>query len=244
MNSAVSNFEKAADEIVSVDPATGIEIGRVPRSTADAVKEAVKRSRLAFHTWKLTSFAQRRELISAAREAMLAELDEIAHLISRETGKPFGEAIAMEIAPVLDLMQYFARNAEKMLRPKRIGIGMYSLLGRSSKVVYYPLGVVAVIPAWNYPLAIPLGEAVMALMAGNTVIIKPSELTAFTGIKIGEVFQKAGVPNDVVQIVTGDGRTGAALVEASPDKIMFTGSVATGEKDRFGCGSETYIGRA
>ena len=86
MNSAVSNFEKAADEIVSVDPATGIEIGRVPRSTADAVKEAVKRSRLAFHTWKLTSFAQHRELISAAREAMLAELDEIAHLISANPG--------------------------------------------------------------------------------------------------------------------------------------------------------------
>ena len=165
-----------------------------------------------------------------AREVILAEMDEIAHLISDESGKPFGEAISMEIAPVLDLMQYFARNAEKLLRPHRIGIGLYSLLGRSSKIVYQPLGVVGIIPAWNYPFSIPLGEAVMAVMAGNTVVIKPSELTPFVGLKIGEIFRKAGFPENVVQIVTGDGSTGAALVDAAPDKIMFTGSVATGKK--------------
>jgi succinate-semialdehyde dehydrogenase/glutarate-semialdehyde dehydrogenase len=230
MEPAMSNFESSVEEIVSVDPATGIEIGRVPITGAEAVDEAVRRSRAAFDAWKRTSFARRRKFIFAAREVMLAELDDIARLVSQETGKPFGEAIAMEIAPVLDLMQYFARNAERMLRPKRIGIGMYALLGRSSKIVYHPLGVVAIIPAWNYPLAIPLGEAVMALMAGNTVVIKPSELTSLTGVRIGEIFQKAGVPDDVVQIVTGAGETGAALVRSAPDKIMFTGSVATGKK--------------
>jgi succinate-semialdehyde dehydrogenase/glutarate-semialdehyde dehydrogenase len=136
----------------------------------------------------------------------------------------------MELAPVLDLMQYFARNAERMLKPAKIGIGLYGLLGRSSKIVYHPLGVVGIIPAWNFPFSIPLGEAVMALMAGNTVVIKPSELTPMIGLKIGEVFVKAGFPANAVQIVTGDGRTGAALVDAAPDKVMFTGSVATGKK--------------
>src|SRR4030095_15335264 len=165
-----------------------------------------------------------------AREVILAEMDEIAHLISDESGKPFGEAIAMEIAPVLDLMQYFARNAEKMLRPRRVGIGLYGLFGRSSKIVYHPLGVVGVIPAWNYPLSIPLGETAMALLAGNTVVIKPSELTPLTGLRIGEIFEKAGAPAGLVQVVTGAGETGAALVDAAPDKIMFTGSVATGKK--------------
>lgn len=165
-----------------------------------------------------------------AREIILAEIDEIAHLISAESGKPFGEAIAMEIAPVLDLMQYFARRAERLLRPRSIGIGLYALLGRSSKIVYHPLGVVGIIPAWNYPFSIPLGEAAMALMAGNTVVIKPSELTSLTGLRIGEVFARAGFPEDAVQVITGDGRTGAALVDAAPDKIMFTGSVATGKK--------------
>ena len=136
-----------------------------------------------------------------AREVILAEMDEIAHLISDESGKPFGEAIAMEIAPVLDLMQYFARNAEQMLKPRKIGIGLYGLLGRSSKIVYHPLGVVGIIPAWNYPFSIPLGEAVMALMAGNTLVIKPSELTPFVGLKIGEIFEKAGFPENTVQVV-------------------------------------------
>src|SRR4029079_3651743 len=110
----------------------------------------------------------------------------------------------MEIAPVLDLMQHFARKTEKLLRPTKIKIGLYGLLGRTSKVVYHPLGVVGIIPAWNYPFSIPLGEAAMALMAGNTVVIKPSELTPFIGLKIAEIFQKAGTPGDVVQVVTGD----------------------------------------
>jgi len=218
------------EEIISYNPATGVEVGRVPQTPEAEVRAAVARSRVAFQSWRKTSFAERRRLVMRARDVILAQVDEIAHLISAESGKPFGEAIAMEIAPVLDLMQYFARNTEKLLRPRRRGIGLYATLGRSSKIVYQPLGVVAIIPAWNYPFSIPLGEAGMALMAGNTVVIKPSELTPLVGLTIGEIFEKAGVPKDVVQIVTGDGRTGAALVDAPPDKIMFTGSVATGKR--------------
>ena len=219
-----------SDEIISFNPATGAEIGRVAITSAEDTAAAVARSREVFKQWKQTTFAERKRLVMAAREVILAEVDEIAHLISSESGKPFGEAIAFEIAPVLDLMQHFARNSEKMLRPAKINIGLFKLLGRSSQVVYHPLGVVGVIPAWNYPFSIPLGEAVMALMAGNTVVIKPSELTPFTGLKIGEIFEKAGFPKDAVQIVSGDGTTSAALVEAAPDKIMFTGSVATGKR--------------
>jgi acyl-CoA reductase-like NAD-dependent aldehyde dehydrogenase len=228
--SAVLRLENQTDEIISYNPATGEEIGRVAQNTAEDVKTAVEKSRAAFQAWRQTSFAARRRLIMKAREIILAEMDEIARLISDESGKPVAEALSMEIAPVLDLMQYFARNAEKLLRPRKIDIGLYAMLGRSSKVVYHPLGVVAIIPAWNYPFSIPLGEAAMALMAGNTVVLKPSELTSFIGLKIGEIFEKAGVPESVVQVVTGAGATGAALVEAAPDKIMFTGSVATGKK--------------
>ena len=219
-----------SDEIISFNPATGEAVGREPQMSADEVAAAVERSRIAFQTWKTTSFTKRSFYIMKAREVILSEMDEIANLISAESGKPFGEAIAMEITPVLDLMQYFARNTEKLLAPRRINIGLYTLLGRSSKIVYHPLGVVGIIPAWNYPFSIPLGEAVMALMAGNTVVIKPSELTSLTGLKIGQIFDKAGLPENCVQIVTGAGPTGAALVDAAPDKIMFTGSVATGIK--------------
>lgn len=219
-----------SDEIVSYNPATGAEVGRVPVASADDVTAAVGRAKVAFQSWKQTTFAERARIVMKAREVILADIDGIAHLISQESGKPFGEAIAMELSPVLDLMQYFARNTEKLLRPAKRGIGLYALLGRSSRIVYHPLGVVGIIPAWNYPFSIPLGEAVMSLMAGNTVVIKPSDLTPFVGLKIGEIFEKAGFPENAVQIVTGGGPTGAALVEAAPDKIMFTGSVATGKK--------------
>ncbi len=221
---------KQSNEIVSSNPATGDEVGRVSVPSADEVNTAVERSRAAFQSWKTTSFEERKRLIMAAREVILAEMDNIAQLISDESGKPLAEAFSMEITPVLGLMQWVASGAEKMLRPKMVGIGVYGLMGRSSQIVYYPLGVVGIIPAWNYPFSIPLGEAAMALMAGNTVVIKPSELTPMVGIKIGEVFEKAGFPTGPVQIVTGDGTTGAALVEAAPDKIMFNGSVATGKK--------------
>ncbi len=228
--SAVISFPNKTDEIISYNPATGAEFGRVENTSAEKVEIAVENSRQAFRTWRETSFATRRKFVMKAREIILAELDEIALLIAEESGKPIAEALSMEIAPVLDLMQYFAKNAEKMLKPRKINIGLYGLLGRTSKIVYQPLGVVGIIPAWNYPFSIPLGEVVMSLMAGNTVVLKPSELTPLIGLKIGEICKKAGLPENVVQIVTGAGETGAALVEAAPDKIMFTGSVATGKR--------------
>jgi len=228
--SAVLKFQNESNEIISYNPATGEEYGRVENTSAEKVEIAVGKSRAAFQTWRKSSFAARKKLVMKAREIILAELDEIALLISNESGKPIAEALSMEIAPVLDLMQYFAKHAEKLLKPRKINIGLYGLLGRTSKIVYQPLGVVGIIPAWNYPFSIPLGEVVMSLMAGNTVVLKPSELTPFIGLKIGEIFEKAGLPENVVQVVTGAGETGAALVESAPDKIMFTGSVATGRR--------------
>ena len=228
--SAVLKFQSETDEIISYNPATGEEFGRVENTSAEKIEFAVGKSRQAFAAWRKTSFATRQKFVMKAREVILAELDEIALLISNESGKPIAEALSMEIAPVLDLMQYFAKNTEKLLKPRKINIGLYGLLGRTSKIVYQPSGVVGIIPAWNYPFSIPLGEVVMSLMAGNTVVLKPSELTPLIGLKIGEIFEKAGLPENVVQIVTGAGETGAALVESAPDKIMFTGSVATGRR--------------
>jgi succinate-semialdehyde dehydrogenase/glutarate-semialdehyde dehydrogenase len=161
---------------------------------------------------------------------VLAELEEIALLISKETGKPLTEAISMELSPTLDLMQFFARRTKRMLRAEKIDIGQYGLMGRSSRIVYKPLGVIGIISPWNFPWAIPLGEVVMALMAGNAVVLKPSELTPLVGLKIADVFKRALLADGLLQVLTGDGTTGAALVEAGVDKIMFTGSVATGKR--------------
>lgn len=228
--SAVIPIKIKENEFFSYNPANGEEIGAVKEFSADEVKGAVEKSRAAFQAWRETSFGERKKIVMRAREIILSEMDEIARLISDESGKPVAEALSMEIAPVLDLMRHFARNAEKLLKPRKINIGLYAMMGRGSKIAYQPLGVVGIIPAWNYPFSIPLGEAAMALMAGNTVVLKPSELTSLIGLKIGEIFQKSGVPENVVQIVTGASATGAALVDSAPDKIMFTGSVATGKK--------------
>jgi succinate-semialdehyde dehydrogenase/glutarate-semialdehyde dehydrogenase len=157
-------------------------------------------------------------------------MESISLLISYGMGKPVTEAISAEVAPVLDLMQYFAKKTPKMLRPEKRNIGLLGWMGRSSKIIYKPAGVVAIISPWNFPFSIPLGEVVMALMAGNTVVLKPSELTPLTGEKIGEIFEIANLPKNVLQIVSGGGETGAALVDAGVNKIMFTGSVATGKK--------------
>src|SRR5258708_17521462 len=133
----------------------------------------------------------------------------------------------MEIVPGLDLMHYFAWHTARLLRPRRIDIGQYGFMGRSSQVIYKPLGVIGIISPWNFPWATPLAEVVMALMAGNAVVLKPSELTPLTALKIGKVFSQAGLPRGLLEIVTGDGSTGAALTVAGVGKIMLTGSVST-----------------
>jgi succinate-semialdehyde dehydrogenase/glutarate-semialdehyde dehydrogenase len=194
------------------------------------VAHAVARARGAQKGWGTLSFRERAGIIMRARALVLEEMDEIARLVARETGKPAAEALAMEIVPTLDLMQFFARRTERLLRPEKIDIGLYRFLGRSSFIEYRPLGVVGVISPWNFPWAIPTGEVVMALMAGNCVVLKPSELTPLVALKLGDVFARAGLPRGVLEIVTGDGTTGAALTEAGVDKIMFTGSVATGRR--------------
>ena len=136
----------------------------------------------------------------------------------------------MEMTTSLDLMQYFARKTPSLLRPRRVSVGQYWSMGRSSYEIYKPMGVVGIISPWNFPWATPLDEVVMALMAGNAVVLKPSELTSLTGLKIKDVFDRAGLADGLLQVVTGDGSTGAALVGSGVDKIMFTGSGATGKR--------------
>jgi succinate-semialdehyde dehydrogenase/glutarate-semialdehyde dehydrogenase len=221
---------KETREVVSYDPATGEEIGRAPLASLEDVRQAVARARAAQPAWANLPFRERGRVILQARKLMLAERDQIAHLVSRETGKPVAEALSMEIVPTLDAMHYFAHAAENLLRPQKIDIGQYGLMGRSSTIVFKPLGVVGIISPWNFPLATPADEIVMALMAGNAVVLKPSELTPLIALKIGDIFSRAGLPKGLLEILTGDGSTGAALIDAHVDKIMFTGSVATGKR--------------
>ena len=217
-------------EIICIDPGTGEVLGRVPVFSSAEVVSAVARARAAQPAWARRSIKERGRLILKTRELILNKVDELGLLISRETGKPVSEAISMEIVPTLDAMYYLARKAERLLRPNKIDIGQYGLMGRSSRIVYTPIGVVGIISPWNFPLATPAQEIVMALVSGNSVVLKPSELTTLTALKLGEIFRDSGLPPGLLEIVTGDGAVGASLIDARVDKIMFTGSVATGKR--------------
>ncbi len=223
------------DKITSINPATLDVLGAVSNMSETQIKDVVQSARSVQPMWQEMGFEKRAEYILKARDILLEEIDPVTALISKENGKPLVEALGQDIIPVLDLMTYFAKKSKKILRDKKLCLGKWNFVGRRSFLEYYPYGVVGVIAPWNFPLSIPLGEVVMALMAGNTVVCKPSEFTPFVGKKIEEIFEKAGLPQDVFSLVTGDGLTGAALVSSGCDKIVFTGSVATGKKIMAAC---------
>jgi acyl-CoA reductase-like NAD-dependent aldehyde dehydrogenase len=213
-------------ELVSINPATGEELGRVRMATAEDVTKAARQARQAQAEWGSLTFKQRAGIVLRAKDLLVQQQDEVCELISQETGKPAVEAMTSEVFPAANLMDYFARHAQKHLREERFGLSVFR--NKRSRIGYEPLGVVSIISPWNYPFSIPMGEVVMGLMAGNAVLLKPSELTPRTGMKIGELFRAAGLREGLLQVLPGDGVAGKALVAAEIDKIFFTGSVATG----------------
>lgn len=231
----IKAVSQSMDTIKSINPATLEVLGEVPNMDARQVAEAVRAARAVQKSWEAVGFAKRRESLLCVRDAILDDIDAIADIISKENGKPILEAIGNDIMPVMDLITYFAKNAEKLLRKETIKLGKWNFLGRKSHLEFYPLGVVGVIAPWNFPFSIPMGEVAMALVVGNTVVLKPSEYTPLVGKKIKDIFDKAKFPQDVVRLVTGDGMTGAALTKAGCDKIAFTGSVNTGKKIMAAC---------
>jgi succinate-semialdehyde dehydrogenase/glutarate-semialdehyde dehydrogenase len=163
-----------------------------------------------------------------ARNALLERQEEIIRIISDETGKPSFEALTTEVFPIAELMSFYSAKAERILREERFSLAVFR--NKRSAILYEPMGVVGLISPWNFPFSIPVGGIVMALMAGNGVVVKPSELTPLVGDAIRRLFAAIGLPEGILEIVPGDGSTGAALVDSSVDKIFFTGSVRTGKK--------------
>ncbi len=217
-------------------PATLEPIGEFDCATAEDVDAAVRRAREAQAGWAALSFRERRSHLEALLEQFVKRQDEIVDAVVRETGKARAEAIAMEVFAPCDAIAYWAKHAERHLRPERRRIHGIMGLAKKLTVVWEPLGVVGLITPWNGPIALTVVPTVQALMAGNTVVHKPSEVTPFSAGVVRDFALAAGLPPDVYQVVQGDGETGAALVEADVDKIAFTGSVATGREVAEACG--------
>jgi aldehyde dehydrogenase (NAD+) len=215
------------ERLSSYNPATGDLLGSVPIFSAAEVEAAVARARVAAETWSTRSFAARNEELDAFRHALANAADAIADILHRENGKPELEALT-EVMMSLGHLKHAVARAETAMAPKKVSAGL--LANFRATISYAPLGVVAVIGPWNYPLNTPMGSIAYALAAGNAVVWKPSELTPLVALEIEKIAKQTFALPDLLQVVTGAGATGAALAKSAVDKISFTGSAATGKR--------------
>jgi aldehyde dehydrogenase (NAD+) len=217
----------------SLDPRTGEVVAHHPIHTAKQVADAVAAARRAGNWWHELGFAGRKERLDAWRRLLLKRLDEAAGLISAETGKPAADA-KLEMVLVVDHLHWAARNAERVLRKRRVPAGLL-MSNQAATLEYLPVGVVGVIGPWNYPAFTPMGSIAYALAAGNTVVFKPSELTPGVGTWLADTLAEIVPEHPVLSVVTGFGETGAALCRSGVDKLAFTGSTATGKRVMAAC---------
>ncbi|MGH2969813.1 MAG: aldehyde dehydrogenase family protein, partial [Solirubrobacteraceae bacterium] len=206
-----------------LEPATEQVLAELPRAGAEEADAAVARARQAFPAWRAVAPADRARLLYRLADALAAALEELAQLEARNAGKPIGDARA-EMGMVVDTFRFYAGAPERTLGDTIPVAGGVAMTFRE------PVGVVALITPWNFPLTIAAWKLAPALAAGNTVVLKPAELTPLTALRFERIALEAGIPEGVVNVVVGPGRTcGTRLVE-HPDvaKVAFTGSTEVG----------------
>ncbi len=221
---------KAAGTLDSFNPATGELVGTVDTITPEQVQGVVDEVAEVQPFWAELSLDARASHMRDAADALLADVDEIAELLTREQGKPRVESYTMELLPTVDLLHWCADHGPSILADERVSYPQLFFKTKRSFFSYEPVGVVGVIAPWNYPWTIPFGEVAIALMAGNGVVLKPASLTPLLGERIRETFEKAGIPEGLVRVVHGGGAVGGALATSSARKIFFTGSVEVGRR--------------
>jgi betaine-aldehyde dehydrogenase len=208
-----------------VEPATEGTLAELPHATAADADAAVERARRAFPAWRALAPADRATVLRRVADALEAQADELALLEARNVGKPIGDARG-EVGLVVHTFRYYAGAPERLLGDTIPVAGGIDMTFRE------PLGVVGMIVPWNFPLAIASWKVAPALAAGNTIVLKPAELTPLTAIELERIALEAGLPEGVLNVVVGPGRVvGERLVE-HPDvaKIAFTGSTVVGRR--------------
>ncbi len=219
----------AADVIPVENPATGEIVATVPNLSAEAVAEMAARGRAAQPEWEAYGFEGRGRVLRRAQKWVMDNTEQIVETIVSETGKTYEDAQLAEIGYAGAAFGFWAKEAAGYLEDEKVKSSQLLVKGKKLILRYRPLGLVGVIGPWNYPLTNSFGDCIPALAAGNCVILKPSEVTPLTSLLLAEGLRECGLPENVLQIATGDGATGAALIE-NVDMIMFTGSTRTGRK--------------
>ena len=216
-----------------VSPADGAEVGRVPICTPDDVRAAVDRARAAQVGWAATPVRRRAAVVRRFGGLVLAEQERLIDLASAEAGKTRRDAFE-ETADVVLATRWLASAGRRALRDRRVG--GYMPLATRTTVRRRPKGLVGVISPWNYPLTLAVSDVLPALLAGNAALLKPDSQTPFSALALVELLHRAGLPRDVVQVVTGPGaELGDAIVDGV-DALMFTGSTATARTLAERCG--------
>ena len=212
------------------NPATQEMVGTVPIFSASEIAAAVERAGAAQEQWARTPIGDRLKVIRRFQSLLCEQKEAVAAVITREAGKPLAEALSTEILVVLDAAQYLLNHAAEFLLPERVPHGNPVMKLKKGVLLREPYGVIGIISPWNYPFSLPSIQTLTALVTGNAVVLKPSEFTPFSSLELQRLLRQAGLDDDLMQVVTGEGPAGSALLQANIGKMVFTGSVATGRK--------------
>ncbi|MBK8986817.1 MAG: aldehyde dehydrogenase family protein [Chloroflexi bacterium] len=208
-----------------VNPATGEQFGQVAMSTSDEIALAHKEMRQAFQVWRRKPLAERIRILRQFQAEIIDSMDEISSVINQDTGKSRQDGW-VEVNMSVDRLHQYYKLGPKWLERRRVPPGLY--LFKQYYTEPHPFGVVAVIGPWNYPFDLCVPPMCSALLAGNTVLLKPSEVTPAVGVMIEKLIQRVPELAPFVRVLHGDGSVGAQIVAARPDLIFLTGSTATG----------------
>ncbi len=219
-------------------PATREPVGEIVVSRREDVEAAIAKARDAQREWSRVPIAERAHIVRSTIDILVERRDEVVETIIDETGKTRLEALMMEIVPGCDYLNFWSGRAVEELSDERRKLHGYLRPVKKLIMHYRPLGVIGVITPWNGPFSLAINPTIQAVLAGNAVILKPSEVAPYSGNWAIELLREAGVPEGVVQTVHGDGETGAALVNGGVQKISFTGSVSTGKKIAAACAEQ------
>ncbi len=225
-----TNVQIASRKIQSLNPATGELLSELECASEMEVQQSVALAHAAQPAWADLGLRNRVAIIREFQARLYARKSEIAAAITREAGKPVAEALVTEVLVVLDAARFLIDNAWGLLRDEPVPHGNLVTKLKSGSLVREPHGVIGIISPWNYPFSIPATETLAALVAGNAVVLKPSELTPLVARELASLLHAAGVPEDVFQVIVGEGPAGAALLRSPIDKLVFTGSVTTGKR--------------
>jgi succinate-semialdehyde dehydrogenase/glutarate-semialdehyde dehydrogenase len=230
-----SELKRTTSTVRTYAPASGELLAELPVTSGEEVSRVVARARKAQVAWAVLPVEERAHRLLRLRDALAEHAEDLVEMVSRECGKPRHEALLHEVTTLLDLTSWYCKHAARALAPERVSLHL--MKHRASEVHYVPRGVVGVISPWNFPLVIPMGSVVGALLAGNACVVKPSEVTPLVMLEAKKIYDSTGLPEDLFAVVVGYGPTGQTLVEAGIDYCVFTGAVETGKKVAAACGA-------